>query len=168
MNRRRPPFPDDTVTVPDSTRDSTRDATTIPEATIPEGPRGIVRVERDDVRIETPTDFAPPRLPPPPPAGPGAGEIRVISMKQAEVAEPVERGSGSDERVTTRQHKVQLRALSEVSRRHATPPSGLGYLAPPRDAREARTRRWRDYVVWGCAIVILGCAVMIGVWFLGR
>lgn len=136
----RSPFSGDTVPEP----------MTVPDATIP---------ERDDHGIDTPTDFAPPRLPPPPAAGPA---LRVISMKEAE-AEP-----GSQDRVTARQHKVQLRALSDVSRRHATPPSGLGFLAPPRNAREARTRRWRDYVVWGCAIVILGCAVMIGVWFLGR
>lgn len=149
---RRTPFSDD-ATVPDPT--------TVPDATVPER-RPHARRERDDYGIDTPTDFQPPRLPPPP-VGPG---LRVISMKEAEAAEPT--GPGSEDRLTARQHKVQLRALSDVSRRHATPPSGLGFLAPPRNAREARTRRWRDYVVWGCAIVILGCAVTIGVWFLGR
>lgn len=99
----------------------------------------------------------------PPAATPGrdaSGPIHVISMKAA-----ADRSEAPRE---AKQHKVQLRPLSEIGRRHATPAGGLGNFAPPRDARQARTRRWRDYVIWGSAAVILGCAIMLGVWFLGR
>jgi hypothetical protein len=87
--------------------------------------------------------------------------IRVISMKA-----PAE---ASEERRPVQQHQPRLRRLSEVSpqrQRAATPPGGLGYLAPPRDPREVRTRRRREYLIWGSAVVILAVAVMLGVWFL--
>jgi hypothetical protein len=118
------------------------------------------------VEIGTPTEVTPP-------AGEqlASGEhaarpersepIRVISMKAA--AEP------SEERPPVRQHQPRLRRLSEVTpprQRVATPPGGLGYLAPPRDPREARTRHRREYLKWGSAVVILAVIVMLGVWFL--
>ena len=104
------------------------------------------------IELATPTTVAPMREQSEP--------IRVISMKGA--------GVRPEEPREAKQHKVQLRSLEELGRRHATPPGGLGNFAPPRDPREARTRRWRDYVIWGSVAVILGCAVMIGIWFLGR
>jgi hypothetical protein len=93
--------------------------------------------------------------------------IVVISMKgpgdgaKAPAAAP-------EERAAPKPLQPRLRRLSEVSpqRRAATPSGGLGYLAPPRDPREARTRRWRDYVLWGSVVVMLAGAVMLGVWFL--
>jgi hypothetical protein len=87
--------------------------------------------------------------------------IRVISLKAP--------GEVSEERLPVKQHQPRLRRLSEVApqrQRVATPPGGFGYLAPPRDPREARTRRWRDYVLWGSVVVILAGAVMLAVWFL--
>ena len=88
--------------------------------------------------------------------------IRVISMKASGEADaPEER--------QVKQHQPRLRQLSEVSpQRHrvATPPGGLGYLAPPRDPREVRTRRRRELVIWGSVAVIIAGAVTLGVWFL--
>ncbi|HSK01378.1 MAG TPA: hypothetical protein VK932_09060 [Kofleriaceae bacterium] len=104
------------------------------------------------------------------PGGQGAGAeiarpydsqpIRVISLKAP--------GEASEDRLPLKQHRPRLRRLSEVAQRArvATPPGGLGYLAPPRDPREARTRRLRDYVLWGSVVVILASGVTIAVWFL--
>lgn len=85
-------------------------------------------------------------------------ELKVISMKT-----PAELAA---EKRSARQHEVKIRSLAEVHRRHDTPAGGLGYLAPPRDPREVRARRVRDYVVWASVVVIVGSAVMIGVWLL--
>jgi hypothetical protein len=102
---------------------------------------------------------------PVPPAVPQARQrvesepLRVISMKA-----PAE-DTGKQ---AVKQHQVRLRSLAEIHPRRDTPPSGLGFLAPPRDPREVRARRVRDYFVWGSIVVIVGCAVMIGVWLLAR
>lgn len=61
----------------------------------------------------------------------------------------------------------RIRALSEVNA-HATPPRGLGNLAPPRDPKESRARRVRDAVIWGSVAVILACGVTLAIWFLAR
>lgn len=111
------------------------------------------------VEIGTPTEVSPPQD--------RSEPIRVISLKAPTEASP----EASEERPPARTHQARLRRLSEVSpQRHraATPPGGLGYLAPPRDPRQARTRRWRDYVMWGSVAVILAGAVTLGVWFLAR
>lgn len=131
--------------------------------------------------IATPTDLAAP-LPPPPLVSPLASSpaqplppilpqappvsaydsqpIRVISLKAP--------GEASEDRGPVKQHRPRLRRLSEVAPRArvATPPGGLGYLAPPRDPREARTRRLRDYVRWGAVVVIVAGAVTLAVWFI--
>ncbi len=109
--------------------------------------------------IATPTDLAAPPLPLPPPPY-DSQPIRVISLKAP--------GEASEDRRPVKQHRPRLRRLSEVAQRArvATPPGGLGYLAPPRDPREARTRRLRDYVLWGSVVVILAGAVTLAVWFL--
>ncbi len=107
--------------------------------------------------IGTPTELAPP----PPPPHDHSQPIRVISLKAP--------GDLSEERLPVKEHRPRLRRLSEVApqrARIATPPGGFGYLAPPRDPREARTRRLRDYVLWGSVVVMLAGAVMLGVWFL--
>lgn len=114
--------------------------------------------------LATPTDLAAPPLPPILPQAPPASAydsqpIRVISLKAP--------GEASEDR-PVKQHRPRLRRLSEVAQRArvATPPGGLGYLAPPRDPREARTRRLREYVLWGSVVVLLAGAVTIAVWFL--
>jgi hypothetical protein len=87
--------------------------------------------------------------------------IKVVSMKTpAEVA--VERRGHAAVPV------VQIRSLSEVKRMHDTPPGGFGTLAPPRDPKGVAVRKLRDFVIWGCAVVIVACGVMLGVWFLAR
>lgn len=125
---------------------------------------------RGRVELATPTELAAPRLPPPPevPAPAGRPErsepIRVISMKAPGEA----RGDASEPSAPARAPRPRLRSLSEVSseRRALTPPAGLGYLAPPLDPREARTRRRREYAIWGSVVVMLAGAVTLGVWFL--
>ncbi len=106
------------------------------------------------VELATPTEVTPP-------PEDQSQPLRVISMKAP--------GDISEERRPVQQHQPRLRRLSEVSaqrNRAATPPGGLGYLAPPRDPREARTRRRNDYVLWGSVVVMLAGAVTLGVWFL--
>ena len=86
--------------------------------------------------------------------------IRVISMKTPEVAEDARR------ELEAKAHKVKLRAISDLSSGRLTPPRG--HLAPPRDHKQARQRRLRDFVIWGCAVIVIGSLVMIAVWLLAR
>jgi hypothetical protein len=94
-------------------------------------------------------------------SGPNPKALRVISMKTpADLAEAKQQA---------KQHQVQIRSMSNVVRAHDTPTaSRLGRLAPPRDPREARARKVRDYVIWGCVVVILASLVMLAVWFIAR
>jgi len=101
------------------------------------------------VEIGTPTEITPRDRSEP---------IRMISMKSpAEI--------GQDKRVG-KQHKAEIRAISDVVRRHDTPAGGMGYFAPPADRRQARGRRVRDLILWGSILVVISCAVMLAVWFL--
>lgn len=85
--------------------------------------------------------------------------LPIISMKDAL--------SASAEKRAAKEHRVQLRPLSEV-RRADTQPQNLGYLAPPRDPKAVRIRRFHDLIMWGSVVVIVGCLVMLAVWFLAR
>ncbi len=85
--------------------------------------------------------------------------LRMISMKT-----PAELAAENQAREVNR-HQVKLRPLSELGS-SLTPPRGN--LAPPRDPRVVRARRLRDLVIWGSAVVIVGCVVMLGVWFLAH
>jgi hypothetical protein len=135
------------------------------------------------VEIATPTSVDPPPRQQPERAASEGGSPRmtrgaersepmvVISMKGpgAGAAGAAKASAEASSAPVPAKLQPRLRNLSEVSpqrRTAATPPGGLGYLAPPRDPREARTRRWRDYVLWGSVVVILAGAVMLGVWFL--
>lgn len=92
--------------------------------------------------------------------------IRVISMKTpAEIA--AER-KATDAVAKARVHKAEIRALSDVIKRRDTPPGGIGYIAPPRDPKDVRSRRVREYVIYGSAVVIVSSIVMLAVWFLAR
>jgi hypothetical protein len=66
--------------------------------------------------------------------------------------------------------QVKLRSMDEVraERAQSPPPQTLGYLAPPRDAAEVRSRRRSEVVVWASVCVILACAVALGIWFLAK
>jgi hypothetical protein len=83
--------------------------------------------------------------------------IRVFSMKD-------QTGPRKPRTDDHRAMQVQLRSMAEVSRRHDTP-VGLGHLAPPRDAKQARNRRLIDNVMWGGVAIILACGIMLAIWF---
>jgi hypothetical protein len=83
--------------------------------------------------------------------------IRVISMKDhTAVAKP----RSEDPRI---QLQVQLRSMAEVAGRSEAPVK-LGHLAPPRDPRQARARRVRANVIWGCVAVALAGAIALAIW----
>ena len=85
--------------------------------------------------------------------------IRAVSMKTP----------GTDTKQPTPEiKKPKLRAISEVTPLKHAQPQNLGYLAPPRDPDEVRSRRVRDYVRWGCVSVILASGIALAVWFLAR
>src|SRR5437762_8796528 len=101
-------------------------------------PRGKPAPRGARVEIGTPTEVTPPHLEHLASAE-RSEPIRVISMKAS--------ADASEERRPVKQHQPRLRRLSEVTperQRVATPPGGLGYLAPPRDPRAVRPRRWRE------------------------
>ncbi|MGE0545634.1 MAG: hypothetical protein AB7O24_09885 [Kofleriaceae bacterium] len=100
-------------------------------------------------------------------APPGDGQVeephesmRMISMKTPTSGPPAPK----PERELPR---VRIRSLSGLRRR-----SGLagamprGNLAPPRDPRQARARRTRDFLLWGSLVVILASGMALGIWFL--
>ncbi|MBA3818070.1 MAG: hypothetical protein H0X17_04215 [Deltaproteobacteria bacterium] len=123
--------------------------------TVPEHGR---RVDAAAVEVATPTMVDRPRE--------RSEPLRVISMKTPrDVVAQRKRDQLQD---AAREHKAQIRSLAEVRKQKGTPAGGMGYLAPPRDAKEVRARRLRDVVIWGSVVVIVGCAVMLGVWFLAR
>jgi len=64
--------------------------------------------------------------------------------------------------------QVKLRAISEVTPLEHAQPANLGRIAPPRDPRKVRARRFRDYIVWASLAVMLASAVALGIWFLAR
>lgn len=100
----------------------------------------------------------PPILPlaPAPPSEP----IRVMSMKAPSAPEPEKQARVVPE--------VRVRPMAEVRQGQQTPPQGMGFLAPPRDPNEARSRRRADYIIWGSVVVIVAAVVMLAVWFLAR
>lgn len=108
--------------------------------------------ESGEIEIGTPTQIDPPKE--------RSEPIRVISMKT-----PAEIAAEKRAKLEAKQHKAEIRALSDV-RQNATPPRGMGYLAPPADPRERNVRKLRDWLIWGSVLVIISCAVMLGVWFL--
>jgi hypothetical protein len=83
--------------------------------------------------------------------------IRVISMKDHT---DVQKPRADDPRVPLH---VQLRSLAEVAG-HSNTPVELGRLAPPRDPRQARARRMRANVIWGCIAIALACAISLSIW----
>lgn len=80
--------------------------------------------------------------------------LTVISMKTpAELTEERRKRSA-------RIIKPKIRSLGEISGTH-TPPQGLGFLAPPRNAAAARTKRTRSNTLW--VLLGLGIAAVVGV-----
>lgn len=144
--RRKPPTEDQKTGV----YDSGRSRTVRPTQKGLGGPRPSDAERRRVVELTTPTQVdAPPSEP-----------IRVISMKT-----PAELAAEKREQAA-KNHVVQMRAISEVSR-HDTP-TNLGRLAPPRDPAGARARRVRDFVIWGSAVLLVASVVTLGVWLIAR
>ncbi len=104
------------------------------------------------LEIGTPTAIDPPRE--------RSEPIRVISMKTpGEVA-------AEKKKMTAKTHRPEIRALSDVVGRSATPPQGMGNFAPPVNHKERNVRKLRDWLIWGSVLVMISCVVMLGVWFL--
>ncbi len=82
--------------------------------------------------------------------------LQVVSMKASDL---------ETEKQARPVREVRMRQMAEV---HQTPPRGMGFLAPPRDPKAARSRRRRDNVIWGSVAVIVAAVVMLAVWFLAR
>lgn len=97
---------------------------------------------------------------PPAAAAPAPEPLRVISMKT-----PMELEAEKTEKAARQLPVVQMRAMSEIRQ---TPPRGMGNLAPPRDPREARSRRVQDVVIWGSVAVMVASVVTLAIWFLAR
>ncbi len=138
------------------------------QATIPELHRAKRSNESQEefrkraIELATPTSITP-DAPVPQAVVHGKSEpIRVISMKTPHDPKADKQALEGPRKA----HVVKLRAISELSGPGIQVP--MGNLAPPRDAKQARMRRARDYVIVGLAVVIVGCLVMIAVWFLAR
>ena len=89
-----------------------------------------------------------------------SGPIQVISMKTPGAA--VQPAAQAPTPVIPR---PKLRAVSEITPANQ---QNLGHVAPPYDPDEARARKLREYVVWGCIAVILASAIALIVWFAAR
>jgi hypothetical protein len=140
MARQRPPTDDETVkTEIYDSQSRTRAAKSTK--------KGFESGAHPRVEMGTPTEIDPPQ------------PIQVFSMKT-----PAELAT-QRKKAKTKQHKAEIRALSELGR-SATPPRGMGYLAPPADPKERHVRKVRDWLIWGSVLVIISCVVMLGVWFL--
>lgn len=129
-----------------------------------DGLDGPTHVDRKHV------DTPPPLAPPPSPVravsarSPGSSQpLQVISMKT-----PVDHAAARAPEPPAKVHRVEIRDLSTLRNHRATPPQGLGNLAPPRDERQARARKRQDLVLWGSIAVIVGSFVTLGIWFLAR
>jgi hypothetical protein len=94
------------------------------------------------------------------------GPIQSYSMKTPGAQSPPEPASQPTPMVP----RPKLRALAEVAQ-HASstgPVQNLGNLAQPYDPKEARARKVREYVIWGCVAVILASVIALVVWFAAR
>lgn len=115
--------------------------------------------------IAPPAPIAIPQQYPLPPVlplvAPNSEPIRVMSMKAPSEPAP--------ERAPRPVPEVRVRPIADARpAQNQTPPQGMGYLAPPRDPNEARSRRRADYIIWGSVAVIVAAVVMLVVWFLAR
>ena len=119
------------------------------------GPRGA-GAGAPEVELGSPTAVDP--LPPPPSVV--SQPLRVISRKSPDA------NTGPVPRAPIMPHPVTLRPLSEV--RLAAPVVPMGHLAPPRDRREARSRRVRANLWWSVAAVMVAAIVGLIVWVLAR
>ncbi|MBA3465545.1 MAG: hypothetical protein H0T46_36770 [Deltaproteobacteria bacterium] len=109
-------------------------------------------------QMRAPTNALPPRptqLPLAP--GPRSAPIHAVSMKTAHEVD--------EDKAARPLPEVRIRAMSELNQ---TPARGMGYLAPPHDPGEERSRRRRDLIIWGSVAVIVAAVVTLLVWFVAR
>jgi len=92
--------------------------------------------------------------------------VRAISMKDQAGAPQRRPNEPLDPRPPRVPLHIQLRSMAEVSGRHDTPAGGMGHLAPPRDARQARARRVRSNVVWASVALALAGAISLAIWLI--
>ena len=90
--------------------------------------------------------------------------IQVVSMKTP-AERPADPGPPSQTPIVPR---PKLRAISEITPLPHAQPKNLGYLAPPRDPAEVRSRRVRDLVLWSSVAVIVASVVALVIWFVAR
>ncbi len=90
--------------------------------------------------------------------------IQVVSMKTPHDA-PGEPGPPPQTPIVPR---PKLRAISEITPLPHAQPRNLGYLAPPRDPAEVRSRRVRDLILWSSVAVIVASVVALVIWFVAR
>jgi len=103
-----------------------------------------------------------------------SGPIQVTSMKTPHEAGPVaiSMKTPMDQAAAPANTPIvkrpKLRAISEITPLPHAQPQNLGYLAPPRDPAEVRSRRVRDLVIWSCVAVIVASVVALVIWFVAR
>jgi hypothetical protein len=148
--RGRPPTDEIRTEIYDPYKDDTTEKTEAPERAARSTAQGYGRGGGASGPPENVRRSEPMRAQTPPQGEP----LIAISLKTpAEIAEERKKKS-------VKIRKPNIRSLGEISGTH-TPPQGLGFLAPPRDASAARTRRNRSNVSW--VIVALAIAVIVGV-----
>ena len=119
---------------------------------------GFTRIEPAHVESGAPTELA---------ARPERSEpVRAISMKDQLDAEHRRANEQRDQRNPRVPLHIQLRSMAQVSGRHDAPVGGMGHLAPPRDARQARARRVRSNVVWAGVALALAGTISLAIWFI--
>ena len=102
--------------------------------------------------------------PPAPPVLPrnATGPIQAVSMKTPGTHKPEPVANPP----TPILPRPKLRGGGEVAAPKQA--QNLGHVAKPYDPKEARARRMREYVIWGCIAVILASAIALVVWFVAR
>jgi hypothetical protein len=91
-----------------------------------------------------------------------SARIQAISMKTPGTQQAPAREPNPPTPILAR---PKLRAIAEVTPANQ---QKLGHMAAPYDPEEARARRLREYVIWGCVAVMLASAIALVVWFTAR
>ena len=111
---------------------------------------------------EKPTLVDKPRAPVQPVAKQDSSPIKAVSMKTPGNAKP-EPAANPPTPILPR---PKIRAVSEVT--PAQQAQNFGNIAQPFDPKAARARAMREYVIWGCVVVMLACGIALVVWFVAR
>ena len=172
---RKPPTQDPIEDSPTTIYDSSEDHRARPAKTVVDPPRprtaGPTLVDKPKKGAKPPTPAPglplaagsePPGVPRPPVVPRNAtGPIQAVSMKTPGTHKPEPVANPP----TPILPRPKLRAAAEVT---PVKQQNLGHVAKPYDPVEARARRMREYVIWGCIAVILASAIALVVWFVAR